>query len=178
MSTIFQMGTQLPSPKGYSLPQFSAHGCCGQMTGWIKMPLGREAGLGQGDIVLDGDPASPHHGHMLLDGNPPKKGAQPPIFGPCLLWPNGRPCQLLLSTCCTAHPIAQLPIVYALQWVFSWPDTLKVPIFMRPSAFPCNTCSPYPPDSAFQTASRSVQPFLHSSRQGSPYSLQCALKCN
>jgi len=32
---------------------------------------------------------------------PPEKGAQPPtqIFGPCLLWPNGRPSQLLLSTC-------------------------------------------------------------------------------
>jgi len=29
----------------------------------------------------------------------PKKGAQPPIFSPRLLWPNGRPSQLLLSTC-------------------------------------------------------------------------------
>ena len=29
-----------------------------------------------------------------------QKGAQPsPIFGPCLLWPNGRPSQLVLSTC-------------------------------------------------------------------------------
>jgi len=27
------------------------------------------------------------------------KEAQPPFFGPCLLWPNGRPSQLLLSTC-------------------------------------------------------------------------------
>ena len=36
------------------------------------MPLGMEIG----HIVLDGDPAPP-------------KGAQPPIFGPCLLWPNG-----------------------------------------------------------------------------------------
>jgi len=35
-----------------------------------------EVGLGSGHSVLDGDPASP-------------KGAQPPIFGPCLLWPNG-----------------------------------------------------------------------------------------
>jgi len=43
---------------------------------------------GQGDIVLDGDPA-------------PLKGAHPPIFGPCLLWPNGGPSQLLLSTCFT-----------------------------------------------------------------------------
>jgi len=52
------------------------------------MPLGMEAGLGPGDIVLDGDPA------------PPKKDtAAPPLFGPCLLWPNGRPSQQLLSSC-------------------------------------------------------------------------------
>jgi len=31
--------------------------------------------------------------------SPPEKGAQQPLlFGPCL-WPNGRPSQLLLSTC-------------------------------------------------------------------------------
>jgi len=48
------------------------------MIGWIKMPLGMELGLGPGHIVLDGDPAPL-----------PKKGAQPPIFDPCLLWPNG-----------------------------------------------------------------------------------------
>jgi len=42
------------------------------------MPLGREVGLGQSDIVSDGDPAPL-----------PKKGADPPIFSPCLLWPNG-----------------------------------------------------------------------------------------
>ena len=29
---------------------------CGQMVGWIKMPLGTEVGLAPGDIVLDGDP--------------------------------------------------------------------------------------------------------------------------
>jgi len=50
------------------------------------MPLGTKVGLGPGDIVLDEDPAAP-------------KGAQqPPLFGPCLLWPNGRPSQLLLSS--------------------------------------------------------------------------------
>jgi len=27
------------APKGHS-PQFSAHVCCGQTAGWIKMPLG------------------------------------------------------------------------------------------------------------------------------------------
>jgi len=49
------------------------------------MSLGTEIGLGPGDIVLDGDPAPP-------------KGAQLPIFGPCLLWPNGHPSQLLLGS--------------------------------------------------------------------------------
>ena len=43
------------------------------------MPLGRAVDLGPGHIVLDGDPAPS-----------PKGGtAPPPIFGPCLLWPNG-----------------------------------------------------------------------------------------
>jgi len=42
------------------------------------MPLGIEVGLGPGDFVLDGDPT-------FL----PKKWAEPPIFGPCQLWPNG-----------------------------------------------------------------------------------------
>jgi len=39
---------------------------------------GMEVGLGPGHIVLNGDTASL-----------PKKGQSPPIFGPCLLWPNG-----------------------------------------------------------------------------------------
>jgi len=41
------------------------------------MPFGREVGLGPGDFMLDG-PSSPS-----------PKGAEPPIFGPCLLGPNG-----------------------------------------------------------------------------------------
>ena len=59
-------------------PQVLAHFCSGQTAGCIKMPLGMEAGLSPGDFVLDGDP-------------PPlsKKEAEPPIVGPCLLWPNG-----------------------------------------------------------------------------------------
>jgi len=39
------------------------------MVGWIKMPLGMGVGLGPGNVVLDGDPASL-----------PLKGAQPPSF--------------------------------------------------------------------------------------------------
>ena len=52
------METQL-TPKEAQLPQFSAHICCGQMAGWIKMTLGTEVGLSPSDIVLHGDPATP-----------------------------------------------------------------------------------------------------------------------
>ena len=68
-----------------------AHIYCGQTAGWIKMPkmpLGTKVGLGPGDIVIDGDPAPPMKWHC-----------SPPLFGPCLLWPNGRPSQQLLSFC-------------------------------------------------------------------------------
>ena len=47
-------GPTSPSPKGHS-PQYSAHICCRQMAGWIKMPLGMELGLSTGDIVLGRD---------------------------------------------------------------------------------------------------------------------------
>jgi len=66
------------------------------------MPLGTEVDLGLGHIVLDGEPASPS----------PRKGHSSPLsFSLRLLWPNGRPCQLRLSSCnysrhrgcCTAH---------------------------------------------------------------------------
>jgi len=30
---------------------------CDQTVGWIKMKLGKQVGLGPGDIVLDGNPA-------------------------------------------------------------------------------------------------------------------------
>jgi len=43
------------SPKAAQRPpQFSAHVCCGQTDGWIKMPVGTEVGLSPGDNVLDG----------------------------------------------------------------------------------------------------------------------------
>jgi len=71
-------GDPAPLPKKGADPQFSAHVYCGQRAGWIKMALGTELGLGPGHIVLDGDPAPL-----------PQKWDRPPIFGPCLLWPNG-----------------------------------------------------------------------------------------
>jgi len=50
---------------------------CGQTVGRIKMKLGVQVGLSPGHYVLDGD-SSPSQG-----------GAEPPIFGPYLLQPNG-----------------------------------------------------------------------------------------
>jgi len=55
-------------PKGAHPIQLSTHVCSGQTAGWIKVPLGREVDLDPRDIVLDGDP--------------PPKGTQPPIPPP------------------------------------------------------------------------------------------------
>ena len=61
-------GDPAPLPKKGADPQFSAHICCNQMAGLIKMPLGMEERLSYpGDFVLDGDPAPL-----------PKKGTEPP----------------------------------------------------------------------------------------------------
>jgi len=63
------LNCRLPLKGAQQPPHFSAHLCCGQTAGWIKMPLGTKLSSGPGHIVLDGDPASL-----------PMKGAQPPIF--------------------------------------------------------------------------------------------------
>jgi len=59
--------------KGGTAPsQCSAHVYCDQTAGWIKIPHGREVGLGPDHIVLDGNPS------------PSKKGPIPSLFGPCM----------------------------------------------------------------------------------------------
>ena len=67
------------APKRDTAPQFSAQVCCGPTPGWIKMPLGTEVGLDPRDTVRWGS------------SSPLQKRCT------CLLWPNGRPSQLLLS---------------------------------------------------------------------------------
>ena len=73
------------------------------------MPPGTEIGLSPGHIVLNGDPA------------PPRKGAQqPPLFAPCLLWPNGRPSlQLLSSFSFNTH-----------CWFVGWLDEVLMVLFL------------------------------------------------
>ena len=65
-----------PPSKGGGAPNFRPM-CRGQTVGWIKMKLGFQVGLGPGHIAL--------YGTQL----PPKRGQSLPIFGLCLLWPNG-----------------------------------------------------------------------------------------
>ena len=64
-----------PLPQRDTAPDFRR---ISVMAGWIKMPLRTEVGLIPSDFVLDGEPT-------LF----PQKGDRAPVFGPCLLWPNG-----------------------------------------------------------------------------------------
>jgi len=91
MRHCVRLGPSSPPAKNSTAasPHISAHVYCGQMAGWIKMPLGMEVqasaqvtifgpciqyiNCGPGEIVLDKDLA------------PPPRGAQSEIFGPCLL---------------------------------------------------------------------------------------------
>jgi len=93
-------GPSSPPLKGHS-PQFSVNVHCGQMAGWTKIPLGVEVGLGPGNFVFDGEPATPR-----------KKGTLPDaIFGPCLLWPNGWMDED--STCYRSRP---QPTPHCIRW--------------------------------------------------------------
>ena len=76
--TLVYYGTEWPIMCWCALKKLltQSHSPCGQMVGWMKVPLGVQVGLSPGHIVLDGDPA------------PSQKVARPTIFGPCLLWPN------------------------------------------------------------------------------------------
>jgi len=85
---VFDVDQATPRKRVTHPTQFLAHVYCGQIAGWKDTPLGTEVDLGPGHIVLDGVPAH-------------AKGAQqPPLFGPCLLWPRSlisATAELLLS---------------------------------------------------------------------------------
>jgi len=87
--------TALPSSLTISLPTAPAFGPCLlwlPVNGWLDQVATWYGGIGliPGYIVLDGGTQLPLS----------EKGTQqPPLFGPCLLWTNGRPSQQLLSSC-------------------------------------------------------------------------------
>ena len=64
--------------------------CGDQTTGWIKITLGTEVGLGLGNVVLDGEPAPPTESSTAAPSS---------LFSPSLLRTNSRPSQQLLSSC-------------------------------------------------------------------------------
>jgi len=75
-SDVVLDGDPSPPLKGQS-PQFLAHVYCGQIAGWMKMPLGTEVDLGPGHIALKGTQLPTM-----------KRHTSPPLFSPCLLWPR------------------------------------------------------------------------------------------
>jgi len=58
------MGTQLPSPKGAQPPIFGH--CPSWSNGWTKILLVMEVGLGSGDFLFNGDPATSKKGHTHI----------------------------------------------------------------------------------------------------------------
>ena len=78
---------------------------CGQTVGWIKMPLST--------WYASAEATSYWMGIQL----PPRNGAQqPPLFGQCLLWPNGRPSQLLLRSCLIRGPTGATSCTDRWRW--------------------------------------------------------------
>jgi len=73
----------------------------------------------------EGRPRTRHIVLYYVTQRCPQKGSTTPIFGPCLLWPNGRPSQLLLITCVTVlkflhvfqQPCAGSEIILFKPWV-------------------------------------------------------------
>jgi len=144
-------GDPAPLPKRGRSPQFSAHLYRGQTAGWIKMVLGMEVGLSPGDFVLDGNPA------------PPQKGTAPPIFGPCLLRPNGcmhqdaswyggkrrpgRHCVMGTQLPCTIRGGARSPIFAPfLLWQNDWMHQNATSYGLRPQPRGlCVRCRPTHP---------------------------------
>ena len=117
-------GPQLGEVKIFTT-QFSAHICCSQMAGWIKMPLGMEVGLSPGDFVLDGIPLYPDQKlgqsplpnfrlTSVLDGNPAPSLNCRPMFIIVIA---------ILLEHCTKHSgywfiQVQVKVLYSLHSIF------------------------------------------------------------
>ena len=85
-SHCVRWGPSHPPQKGAQQPpNFGPYIYSGQTAGWIKMPLGTKVSLDQSHVHCARWGPSSH-----------QTGNSPTIFGPCLLWLNGRPSQLAL----------------------------------------------------------------------------------
>ena len=73
----------------YTAPSFRCMSILGKRLGWMQTPLGTKVDLGPRHIVLDGDPR--------------KKGHSSSRFSSHVYCDHGRQSQLLLSSCCIKH---------------------------------------------------------------------------
>jgi len=84
MPHCVRSGPSSPLPNGHSPTNFWPISVVAKQLNGSRCHC-MEAGLGLGNIVIDGDLQ--------------KETQQPPHFSPRLLWPNGSPSQQLLSSC-------------------------------------------------------------------------------
>jgi len=75
---------------------------------WIKMPLGTAPNFGPSIVAkrLDGSRCHWYGGRprprrrcVRWRPSSPVKGAQPPVYGPCLLWPRSPISATAMSSC-------------------------------------------------------------------------------
>ena len=106
----------LPYEKGHSSPYFRnlrAHALPASVA-IIRGPclLWSDGWMDQDEIWQTGWPRPRRHCVRRGPSFPSPKGHSPTVFGPCLLWPNGRQSRLLLSTCIfyyvIVHKVQQL----------------------------------------------------------------------
>jgi len=116
------MGPSSPTERGTAAAaHFSAHVYCGHTAGWIRIPLGMKIGLGSGDDV--------RWGHS----SPTERGQQPPLFGPCLLWPNGRTSRQLLGSCClSGEMVDRFQKPCDRTYFYSMADLISRPLLFHP----------------------------------------------
>jgi len=87
---------------------------CDPTVGWIKMPLDTKVVLGPGCVWCWTE---------LPNG---KGHISPPLFGPCILWPNGQPSQQLLSFWLKTYESwnafhLRVPIrIFKIPEIFTW----------------------------------------------------------
>jgi len=138
-----------PHQKGGKAPSLIFGPCLLWSNGWMDQDgTWHGVGLGPGHTVQDGDPALPQNGRAAA------------LFSAHVYCSHGRPSQLLLSSCCTAHGRVPIGLVYNGPPL----SPSKLPLCMGDSDPHLIHGSLGPSQSTIKTASRSVQAFVHGSR--------------
>ena len=87
----------------------------------------------------------PRTGHIVSDGDPPlhsERGTAAPTSRPCLLWPNGRPSQLLLSSFNSRIP-GEPRLACFVCCIRSETKPVVQPFYSAPQCSHCKRCTSY-----------------------------------